>query len=57
MRRTKWYLGLLDYLGVANFIGPEELENEVDNLDQKVKEYSETPESNELWQEELTTEN
>ena len=57
MRRTKWYLGLLDFLGIANFIGPEELEQEIDNLDQKVQEYTDTPESKELWQEELMTTN
>ena len=53
MRRTKWYLGLLDYLGVANFVGPEELEGQVDNLDQKVQDYSRTPQSEKLWQEEM----
>jgi hypothetical protein len=55
MRRTKWYLGLLDYLGVANFVGPEELEKQVENLDQKVLEYSETPKSDQLWQQEMGT--
>lgn len=53
MRRTKWYLGLLDYLGVANFVGPEELEGQVENLDQKVQEYSQTPQSDKLWQQEM----
>ena len=49
MRRTKWYLGLLDYLGIANFVGPEELENQVENLDQKVNEYSTTTEAQNLF--------
>ena len=26
MRKTKWYLGLLDFLGIANFVGPDELQ-------------------------------
>jgi hypothetical protein len=49
MRRTKWYLGLLDHLGIANFVGPEELENQVENLDQKVNEYSTTTEAQNLF--------
>ncbi len=49
MRRTKWYLGLLDYLGIANFVGPEELQNQVENLDQKVNEYSTTTEAQNLF--------
>lgn len=42
MRRTKWYLGLLDFLGLGNYVGPEELETQVENLDTKVAEYSNT---------------
>jgi len=53
MRRTKWYLGLLDFLGVANFVGPEELEQKIDNLDQKVEEYSKTEQSQQYWQEDM----
>ena len=53
MRRTKWYLGLLDFLGLANFVGPEELEKEVDNLNQKVEEYSKTTESQQYWEEDM----
>lgn len=55
MRKTKWYLGLLDFLGVANFVGPEELEKEVNNLDQKVEEYSKTTESQQYWEEDMKT--
>jgi hypothetical protein len=42
MRKTKWYLGFLDFLGLGNFVGPEELENVVPNLDQKISEYNQT---------------
>lgn len=42
MRRTKWYLGLLDFLGLGNFVGPEELEGAIPNLEQKVAEYNQT---------------
>jgi Sec-independent protein translocase protein TatA len=53
MRRTKWYLGLLDFLGIGNFVGPEELEQNVDNLDKKVEEYSKTEQSQKLWDEDM----
>lgn len=45
MRRTKWYLGLLDFLGLGNFVGPEELENAIPNLEQKVADYNQTSEA------------
>jgi hypothetical protein len=53
MRRTKWYLGLLDWLGIGNFVGPEELENIVPNLEERANQYSETPESQSLWNQEF----
>lgn len=53
MRRTKWYLGLLDFLGLANFVGPEELEEKIGNLDQKVEEYSKTEQSQQYWEEDM----
>jgi hypothetical protein len=44
MRRTKWWLGLLDYMGFGNFVGPEELENLVGNetLMRQMNEYNQT---------------
>lgn len=47
MRRTKWWLGFLDYIGVGNFIGPEELANKMTNemITQKMSEYNKTPEA------------
>ena len=53
MGRTKWYLGLLDFLGFANFVGPDELDAKVENLDQKIDEYTKTQESNKNWEEEF----
>jgi Sec-independent protein translocase protein TatA len=53
MRRTKWYLGLLDFLGVANFVGPDELETKIDNLDQKVNEYAKTDQSQQYFEEDM----
>ena len=53
MRNTKWYLGLLDFLGIANFVGPDELEDKVVDLDQKVEQYSQTAESENLFSQDM----
>jgi hypothetical protein len=47
MRRTKWWLGLLDYIGVANFVGPDELARQMGegNLLRKMDQYNQTPEA------------
>jgi len=45
MRRTKWYLGLLDYIGLGNFVGPEELEQKVPDIESKIDEYNKTTEA------------
>ena len=47
MRQTKWWLGFLDYLGVANFVGPEELSSQMSNdiIKQKMGEYNQTTEA------------
>jgi len=50
MRRTKVYLGFLDWLGLANFVGPEELSAE---QQAKWDEYSKTPEAHQAWSEEM----
>jgi hypothetical protein len=51
MRRTKWYLGLLDYLGVANFIGPDELEAKLgkNTVLNGIEKYASTPQSTQAW--------
>ena len=53
MKRTKWYLGLLDYLGISNFVGPEDLPNQVENLNQKIEDYSKTDQSINSLQDDL----
>lgn len=47
MRQTKWWLGFLDYLGVSNFVGPDELTSKMSEGDirQKMEEYNQTPEA------------
>jgi hypothetical protein len=59
MRRTKFYAGLLDYVGVANFVGPEELSQEIgeENLQKKITEYSQTPEGQKNWTEDMSSAN
>jgi len=54
MRRTKWYLGLLDFLGLGNFVGPEELETQIEDLDKKVEQYSNTQEAQNLINQDLS---
>lgn len=53
MRRTKWYLGLLDFLGVANFVGPDELEDQYSDLESKIDEYNKTEEAQQYAKEEF----
>lgn len=53
MRRTKTYLGFLDWLGVANFVGPEELEQTIPNAEQRWEEYSQTPQAQQTWSSEM----
>lgn len=58
MRKTKWYLGLLDFLGVANFIGPDELESKMGQAEyeQKINEYNQTPEAKQNFEDEFGSE-
>ena len=46
MRRTKFWLGFLDYIGVANFVGPDELMQQMssEEIQRKMGEYSRTTE-------------
>jgi len=55
MRRTKFYAGLLDYMGIANFVGPEELVNKEgeDYVDSKIKEFANTPLGKEYYAQDL----
>jgi hypothetical protein len=47
MRKTKWYLGLLDFLGIANFVGPDELQEKLGDakFEESIAAYNKTPES------------
>ncbi|MEY4573396.1 MAG: hypothetical protein RLZ10_2686 [Bacteroidota bacterium] len=49
LRRSKWFLGLLDKVGLTNFTGtPEELAQKIPDLDAKIAEYNKTPEGQAL---------
>jgi hypothetical protein len=56
MRRTKWYLGLLDYLGIANFVGPDELEAKLgkNTVLNGIEKYSQTPQSKQAWEQDVS---
>jgi hypothetical protein len=51
MNRSKWYLGFLDFIGLGNFVGPDELDEKMGKkeVESKLQEYSNTPESKKLW--------
>lgn len=54
MRRTKFWAGFLDWLGVANFVGPEELKNKMGaEFDEKMNQYAQTPEAEQNWNDEF----
>jgi hypothetical protein len=54
MTRTKFWAGFLDWLGVANFVGPEELKQKMGAaFDEKMNQYSQTGEAQQNWNEDF----
>jgi hypothetical protein len=55
MRNTKFYAGFLDFLGIANFVGPEELtqQKSTEELQSKMNDYLETSEGQKNFSEEF----
>jgi hypothetical protein len=51
MRKTKWYTGLLDWMGIGNFVGPDELDKQYGNeeMARQIEMYNKTPEANQYW--------
>jgi len=50
MRRTKWYLGLLDWMGIANTkTSPDDLVNKYSDLDSRVNQYNTTENAQQNW--------
>jgi hypothetical protein len=55
MRKTKWYLGLLDFLGIANFVGPDELATQMGDakFEQSIGEYNQTPQAKSFFEQDF----
>jgi hypothetical protein len=53
MGKTKMFLRFLDHLGLGNYVGPEELEKKIPNVDQKFAEFVNTPEGRESFNEDV----
>jgi hypothetical protein len=53
MRRSKWYLKLLDALGVHNFVGPDELQQQVPDLQNKMTQFNQNPSNQSLFNQEF----
>lgn len=56
MRQTKWWLGFLDFLGLGNWVGPDEAIKMLGGTDQMVAQmenYNKTPEAQQYFQEEF----
>jgi hypothetical protein len=55
MRRTKWYLGFLDFIGLGNWVGPEELDAKYgqEYVNQKMGEYTQTQQSQQYYNDEF----
>jgi len=47
MGQTKWWLGFLDYIGIGNFVGPEELGQQMGDAQmmKKIEQYNQTPQA------------
>ena len=58
MRQTKWWAGFLDWAGVGNFVGPEEVIQKMgqDQFESKLSQYQNTPEAQEYFQESVGNE-
>lgn len=57
MRRTKFYAGLLDFMGLGNFVGPDELIKKVgeETFDSTIKQYVNTPEGKKYYEEDFSS--
>jgi len=55
MRKTKWYAGLLDWMGIVNLVGPDELDKQYGNeeMAKQIELYNKTPEANQYWAEDF----
>lgn len=58
MQSTKWWLGFLDYIGLGNWVGAEELAKKMGEEDfmKKVDEYNRTPEARQNFEDQFGSE-
>lgn len=58
MQSTKWWLGFLDYIGLGNWVGAEELAKKMgeENFAKKVEEYNQTPEAKQNFEDQFGAE-
>lgn len=57
MQSTKWWLGFLDYIGLGNWVGAEEVIKEMgtSKFDKKLNEYQNTPQAKKYFEEQFGT--
>ena len=55
MRRTKFWAAFLDYIGVANFVGPDELINQMgqEQFNTSMNDFSQTQQAKQSWQDDF----
>ncbi len=55
MRRTKWYLGFLDFIGLGNWVGPDELDTKYgqEYVNQRMVDYTKTQQSQQYFTDEF----
>lgn len=58
MQSTKWWLGFLDYIGLGNWVGVEEISKRMgdENFMKKVDEYNQTPEAKQNFEDQFGSE-
>jgi len=54
MQQTKWWLGFLDYIGIGNWVGEEEVVKQLggpENMRKAMEDYQKTPEAKKFFEE------
>lgn len=57
MRKSKWWLGFLDYVGIGNWVGPEEVKEKLgaDEFEKQVRKYNSTDEAKRNFEDEYSS--
>jgi hypothetical protein len=56
MRQSKWWLGFLDYIGLGNWVGPDELAEKLggeEAMRQKMEQYNQTPQAQQNFEDQF----